>query len=110
MYPLVGEDIGAVPILKKIIRNNNRLILFTMRSGKELDDAVEWFNTNNITLYGINTNPTQLSWTTSPKAYCNLYIDDSGINCPLIYDKKSHSKYVDWSTIEQLLIKMNLIK
>jgi hypothetical protein len=39
-YPRVGKDIGAVPVLKELIKNKHQLILFTMRSGKKLDDAV----------------------------------------------------------------------
>ena len=58
-FPKVGKDIGAVPVLKKLIANGHRLILFTMRSdikkvesddynihkkaGNYLTDAVNWF-------------------------------------------------------------------
>ena len=31
-FPKVGNDIGAVPVLKELIANGHRLILFTMRS------------------------------------------------------------------------------
>jgi len=31
-YPHVGQDIGAVPVLQKLVENGHRLILFTMRS------------------------------------------------------------------------------
>ena len=31
-FPEIGEDIGAAPVLKELIANGHRLILFTMRS------------------------------------------------------------------------------
>lgn len=34
-YPLVGKDIGAQKVLKKLTDNGHQLILFTMRSGKK---------------------------------------------------------------------------
>ncbi|MFN5345612.1 MAG: hypothetical protein ACK44N_01860 [Bacteroidota bacterium] len=46
-------------------------------TGNYLTEAVNWFNENGIPLYGILTNPTQHTWTTSPKTYAQLYIDDA---------------------------------
>ena len=40
-YPKIGKDIGAVPVLKELVEKGHKLILNTMRSGKELEDAVE---------------------------------------------------------------------
>lgn len=114
-YPKVGEDIGSQKTLKQLVANGHKLILFTMRSGKELDDAVKWFEQNNIPLYGINKNPTQSRWTKSPKAYGQLYIDDAALGTPLIYhfnnDEKSLSErpYVDWTTVSSWLYEMGLI-
>ena len=86
-FPHVGKDIGAVPVLKALTDAGHQLILFTMRSdrkekgaeiedptimdvtGNFLTDAVNWFKENDIPLYGIQTNPTQSTWTTSPKSY-----------------------------------------
>lgn len=99
-YPIIGEDIGAVPILKELTNNGHRLILNTMRSGKELDEAVNWFKENNIELFGINNNPTQYTWTSSPKVYAHIYIDDAALGCPCKFDEVSHRKYVDWEKIK----------
>ena len=96
-YPNVGKDIGAVPVLQALDRNGHQIILNTMRSGKELEDAKDWFAFNSIWLYGANENPAQKSWTTSPKVYANLYIDDASMGCFLNYDPNFHSRhYVDW--------------
>ena len=69
-YPNVGKDIGAAPVLKRLVQNGHNLILFTMRGNTDLIDAVNWFRQNEIPLYGINKNPTQLGWlTTSPTGH-----------------------------------------
>ena len=119
-FPNVGKDIGAIPVLKKLVKNGHKLILFTMRSnvenpqstdpnivnkrGNYLDDAINWFKENDIPLYGIQTNPTQNTWTTSPKAYCQLYIDDAGLGCPLLFDdRKSERPFVNWKAVEKYL-------
>lgn len=102
-YPEIGKDIGAIPVLKKLVANGHKLILFTMRSGKELDEAAKWFEKNEITLYGVNENPTQKKWTSSPKAYGQIYIDDAALGCPLIYVKNSRP-YVNWGAVENFLI------
>ena len=102
-YPEVGNDVPyAEEVLNKLIKNNHQLILFTMRSGKELQDAVDWYKEKNIPLYGINTNPTQKNWTQSPKAYAQLYIDDAGLGCPLLPGKTLADRaYVDWKMIDE---------
>jgi hypothetical protein len=127
-FPKVGKDIGAVPVLKKLVENGHQLILFTMRSdrktksptndltiqdvtGNFLTDAVNWFKENNIPLYGVQTNPTQHNWTTSPKSYAELMIDDSALGCPLIMDKSKSSRlFVDWESVEKYLYNKGLIK
>ena len=115
-YPSVGKDVGAVSVLEDLIYNGHKLILNTMRSGKELSDAVKWFENNNIELYGINENPTQKSWTTSPKVYAQLYIDDAALGIPLIeklMEKNGFTindrPYVDWLQVRKLLVKHNII-
>lgn len=103
-YPEVGEDIGAIPVLKKIVENGNHLILNTMRSDSKLTDAVNWFKQNNIPLYGINENPTQKRWTKSTKVYAQLYIDDAALGCPLNFDGSlSLRPFVDWVEVEKYL-------
>jgi hypothetical protein len=125
-FPLIGNEIGSVPIIKKLVANGHNIILFTMRSdvenvssddynihnkpGNYLTDAVNWCKSNDIPLYGINTNPTQNTWTKSPKAYANLYIDDAALGCPLMYDKSiSNRPFVNWIEVEKMLINMGLI-
>jgi hypothetical protein len=75
-----------------------------------LTDAINWFKSNDIPLYGIQSNPTQSMWTTSPKSYAELLIDDTALGCPLKYDLSiSNRPFVDWIEVEKLLIKQNIL-
>lgn len=126
-FPAIGKDIGAVPVLKELVEAGHNLILFTMRSdienpvslnkeiilkgGKYLTEALQWFKDRDIPLYGINTNPDQLTWTTSPKPYAQILIDDTAIGCPLIYDCLGIEKpYVNWDDIHDILLSRGIIK
>ena len=103
-YPRIGKDINAVNVLKKLVANGHKLILNTMRSGKELKEAINWFKKNDIELYGANENPTQKKWTNSPKVYAHLYIDDAALGCPLKMDLSlSDRPFVDWEAVSCLL-------
>ena len=110
-YPRIGKDIGAVPVLKELIKNKHQLILFTMRSGKKLDDAVNWFKENEIPLFGIQTNPTQHEWTDSPKAYGQLILDDAAAFAPLRLDLSySNRPFIDWDKMRDELVRTGWIK
>lgn len=113
-YPRVGEEIGAVPVLRELVSAGHQLILFTMRSDPSkkkkgaLSDAVRWFEKHDIPLYGIQTNPSQGQWTKSPKAYGNLYIDDAALGCPLVYPDEGRP-YVDWKAVREVLIRKRVL-
>ncbi len=103
-YPSVGIDVeGAVEVLRSIVAKRHRLILFTMRSGSKLDDAVRWFRDRKIELWGINENPEQREWTSSSKVYADLYIDDSAIGCPIRFIDGVRHPVVNWSKIRSIL-------
>lgn len=105
-YPFVGKDIAAVPVLRKLVAAGHQLILWTMRSGTELVEAVDWFEQNGIPLFGVNKNPEQSSWTTSPKAYAQLYIDDAALGTPLlsgIMFGLGERPFVNWKEVDRLL-------
>lgn len=100
-YPRIGEPCpGALDTLFALDRANHRIILWTMRSGKELDDAVKYLEDNQIRLYGINQNPDQKSWSGSPKAYGHIYIDDAALGCPLHFLPNSKRPQVKWDEVE----------
>ena len=125
-FPYIGLEIGAASVLKELTNLGHKIILFTMRSdienptsddynihpkgGNYLSDAVQWFKDNDIPLYGINTNPQQLSWTTSPKAYADYYIDDASIGTPMFYNKLVSDKpFVNWVKIRELLVEQQIL-
>jgi hypothetical protein len=109
-YPEVGKNIGAQEVLNKLVKNGHKLILWTMRSGQELKDAEDWFKANNIPLWGVQRNPEQHTWTQSPKAYAQVYIDDAALGCPLTHDKSfSHRPFVNWGEIETILTNSSYI-
>ena len=82
-----------------------KIILFTMRSGKELGFAIDHCHDNGLFLFGINRNPTQDAWTSSPKAYGNIYIDDASLGTPMCKGKRVDERpYVDWSVIGPMLL------
>ena len=117
-YPQVGKDIGAIPVLKKLVENGHQLILNTMRSGRELGDAIDWFRENGIELYGVGYNPTQARWTSSPKCYAELYIDDAALGAPLTILKVKNDDgdvisygraFINWDVVEDYLTNMGLI-
>lgn len=120
-FPEIGKDIGSVPVLKRLVESGHRLILYTMRSNCEgntgaskefptiieglfLDHAVKWFEDNGIKLHAHQTNPNQKAWTTSPKCYAQLYIDDAALGAPLKRDPElSDRPFIDWNAVELIL-------
>lgn len=101
LYPYVGDNIGAASVLREL-GDKNLLILYTVRDGKYLQDAVDWFRYNHINLYSVNYNPEPVS--SSPKLYCDYYIDDRNIGTPL-----TDKGYVDWDKMLVLLRQNNLL-
>ncbi len=104
-YPELGQPVPeAVVWLKRLQACGARLILYTMRSeegvaGNTLLPAVRYLQEQGVELYGVNHNPTQESWTSSPKVYADLYIDDSAFGCPLVRPPGFARPCVDWKKI-----------
>jgi len=104
-YPEIGDPVPhAIKSIKEFEKLNCKIMLWTMRSGKELEDAVEYLKNNGIELWGINKNCQQSSWTNSNKQYAHYYIDDAAIGCPLIKNWKYNRPYVNWLSVKQLVL------
>ena len=104
VYPEIGREVPkAVESLKWLQEHGAKIILWTMRSGDELEQAKVWFEVRGIRLYGINTNPTQTSWTRSPKAYAHDYIDDAALGCPLMFGIFGMRPIVDWRSVMEMI-------
>jgi len=94
-YPRIGKTkLFAFETLKALQKRGDLLILWTYRSGKELDEAVEFCRKNGIEFYAVNKNyPEEIfDDTISRKIEADIYIDDRNIG-----------GFKDWSEIWQLL-------
>ena len=60
------------------IRQNNKVVVWTCRCGKYLDEAVEFLKANEIEVDGINTD---IYPATDRKIMADVYIDDKNIFC-----------------------------
>ena len=103
-YPAIGMDVeGAVDVLRTLNKHGHRIILNTMRSGQRLEAAVRWFRDRKIELWAVNRTPEQERWTSSPKVYAEIYIDDSALGCPLIFLEGVRRPVVDWKRVRRAL-------
>jgi hypothetical protein len=104
-YPQLGKPVPyAIEWLQRFNSHGADIILFTMRSdikkqGLLLTEAVNYLQNNNVILYGVNENKSQNSWTKSPKAFGDFYVDDSAVGCPLIHPKGFIRPCVDWKKV-----------
>lgn len=105
-FPEIGNPVpGAFRWMREFIDAGAKLILYTMRSdtdrsGDVLSQAVEFCRDNGIEFWGVNENPEQREWTSSPKVYAKIYIDDAAMGCPLKPSAKMGGRdYVDWDCV-----------
>ena len=82
-YPKVGPaKIFAFDTLLELQNKGHRLILWTYRSGKELDDAVEYCRRNGIEFYAINASYPEEEFDEdydSRKIDADIFIDDRNV-------------------------------
>ena len=104
-YPRIGKEVPqCIETLKELTEKGHKIILFTMRSGVTLLQAVDYLTKKGVVLYGINADPNQSSWTSSPKAFGNIYIDDAALGCPLTYSEDPLIRpCVDWGKVREIL-------
>lgn len=97
-YPKVGCVIGAEYWLRRCHENwDIQYILWTMRTGPELERAVQWCWAMRIPLWATNNNPDQKRWSSSKKIYAHTYLEDTAIGMPLI--TSARKPYVDWDQL-----------
>ena len=81
-YPKIGEPkIFAFETLRKLQSEGHRLILWTYRSGKRLDEAVAFCKENNLEFYAVNKNFPEEVYDEkySRKIHADLFIDDRNV-------------------------------
>ncbi|WP_315511457.1 BT0820 family HAD-type phosphatase [Hoylesella nanceiensis] len=54
-YPEIGQEVPfAIDTLKMLIKDQHRLILWSVREGALLDEAVEWCRARGVEFYAVN--------------------------------------------------------
>jgi hydroxymethylpyrimidine pyrophosphatase-like HAD family hydrolase len=94
-YPSIGKPMTfAFETLQLLKKDGHRLILWTYREGKELQDAVEFCLNNGIEFYAVNKNYAEeiFNEKTPRKLNVDIFIDDRNIG-----------GFLGWGKIYQLL-------
>jgi len=81
-YPDIGDEmLFAFDTLKALQKKGHRLILWTYRAGKYLDDAVSYCESRGITFYAINKSYPEeiLESGISRKINADIFIDDRNV-------------------------------
>ena len=94
-YPAIGkEKLFAFQTLKELEKLGAMIILWTFRTGKELDEAVDYCRKNGLEFYAVNKNYTEeiFDESVSRKINADIYIDDKNIG-----------GFPGWSGIWQML-------
>ncbi|PKP24225.1 MAG: hydrolase [Bacteroidetes bacterium HGW-Bacteroidetes-2] len=81
-YPKIGKPkIFAFDTLKKLQDNGHRLILWTFRYGKSLEEAISFCKDNGIIFYAINKSfpEEEFDFKVSRKISADIFIDDKNI-------------------------------
>ena len=95
-YPQIGKERPfAVATLKQLMKDGHYLILWTVRKGEKLDDAVKWCEDRGIRLFAVN------------KDYADDELDQlhhsRKIKADLFIDDRSVTGLPDWGVIYQLI-------
>ena len=54
-YPAIGRELTfATETLRMLIRDRHKLILWSVREGRLLDEAVEWCRERGVEFYAVN--------------------------------------------------------
>ena len=106
-YPQIGKEIpSAIATLKKLQKEHHLLILWSVREGKLLKEAVEYCRNRGLEFYAVNSNlPEEEQESTSirsRKVNADLYIDDRnvgglpdwGVIYELVHRKWSYERYL----------------
>ncbi len=96
-YPGIGEArLFAFETLKRLQQDGHRLILWTYRHGKKLDEAVAFCKKNGIEFYAVNKSFPE-----------ETYNDDVSrkINADLFIDDRNIGGILGWGEVYQLLTK-----
>ncbi|MEN8764968.1 MAG: BT0820 family HAD-type phosphatase [Wenyingzhuangia sp.] len=95
-YPKIGTpQLFAFETLKKLEEKGYRLILWTLREGKKLNEAVLFCKKNGITFYAVNKNYPEeiIDHLSIRKIHADIFIDDRNVG-----------GFIGWGKIHQLIL------
>lgn len=96
-YPEIGQEIPfATTTLKMLIKERHRLILWTVRKGKELEEAVEWCRERGVEFYAVNKNYPEEK-VDNESGYCK-------VDAELFIDDRNLGGLPDWGKIYDMII------
>lgn len=83
-YPEIGEEKPfAIETLKMLIRDRHQLILWTVREGRLLDEAIQWCRDRGVEFWAVNRDFPEENITQnehfSRKLKVDLFIDDRNV-------------------------------
>lgn len=81
-YPQIGNPkIFAFETLKELNKDGHRLILWTYRNGRKLQEAVDFCSKKGVEFYAVNKNYPEENFEgkVSRKIHADLFIDDRNI-------------------------------
>ena len=95
-YPEIGNEIPfAIDTLRKLTEQRHQIILWTVRRGKLLQEAVDWCKERGIEFYAINRN------------FPEEQIEDGNvygkINADLFIDDRNLGGLPNWGTIYMMI-------
>ena len=92
-YPAIGpEKPFAIETLKKLVEEHHRIILWTVREGKLLEEAVSFCRERGLEFYAVNRNYPEEKHAKERKIRADLWIDDRNLG-----------GLPDWGTILQMI-------
>jgi hypothetical protein len=94
-YPAIGKEmLFAFATLKALQQKGHKLILWTIRTGQMLDEAVSYCRQNGVEFYAVNKNypEEELDIKVSRKLNADVFIDDRNLG-----------GFVGWSEVWQML-------
>lgn len=95
-YPDIGEIIsGAFEVLRDLQANGHRLILWTVRDGIDLKNAVDFCLDHGIIFYAVNES--------YPNEEFNKYISRK-IDADLFIDDRNVGGFPGWDKIREILL------
>ncbi len=97
-YPQIGEERPfATEVLKMLIAERHKVVLWTMREGQLLDDAVKWCAERGVEFYAVNSEyPAQFLEAKPDHLSCKL-------NADVFIDDRNVGGLPDWGTIYRII-------